>query len=95
MRRSDPTRLAPSVVGPGFGLGRFCLHGISLIRASEETLKRSFFDSLESKRNLCFLIELVYWHLILSDPARSFRQAPRLNPLVVCPGLKFARFNTN
>ena len=53
------------------------------------TLKRRFCDPLEGTRDLCFLAEQVYWHLILPDPARPFRRAPRPDPPVVCPGFGF------
>ena len=69
----------------------FCLHRISLVRASGETLKRRFCDPLEGTRDLCFLAEQVYWHPTLPDPARPFRRAPRPDPPMVCQGFGFDR----
>ena len=64
----------------------------SLVRASGETLKRRFCQSLEVTRDLCFMAEQTYWHAILPDPARPLRRAPRRDPPVVCLGLGFDRF---
>ena len=69
-----------------------CLHRVSLVRASGETLKQRFCDILEGTRDLCFLAEQVYWHPSLPDPARPFRRAPRPDPPVVCPGFGFDSF---
>ena len=62
-----------------------CLHRISCVRASGETLKQRFFDPLENTKNLCFLGEQFCWHPILPDLARPPRRAPRPDPPVVCP----------
>ena len=48
-------RRDPPVVCSGFGFDR-CLHRISLVRASGETLKRRYCDPLECTRDLRFLV---------------------------------------
>ena len=45
-------RLDPPVVCPGFGLDRFGLHGISLVRASGATFKRRVFVALGVRETL-------------------------------------------
>ena len=70
----------------------FCANKVSFVRASGKTLKRLFFDPLESTRDLFFLGEKFCWHPILPNPARPPRRAPRPDLPVVCPGFNFGRF---
>ena len=79
------------MVCPGFGLGRFGLNEISLVRASGETFRRRVFDALEGTRDSCLLGEQFCWHPVLPDPAPPPRRAPRPDPLVVCPGFGLDR----
>ena len=64
---------------------------ISLVRVSGASLIRCFIDSLASTQAFFLLAEQLCWHPILPDPAWPFRQAPRPDLPVVCPGFGFDR----
>ena len=52
------------------------LHGISLLRASEETFRRHLCDALEGTREACLLDKQFSEQSVLPDPASLPRRAP-------------------
>ena len=75
----------------GYRVSLFGLHGISLVRASEETFRTDALEALENKGNGCLLGELNHRRPVLPGPASPRCPAVR-RPVPLRPALGMSAF---